>query len=573
VNPVPVVTAGSDVTICANSSIQLNASGAVSYVWTPATGLDDDSIANPVASPTVTTSYVVTGMNADGCTATDTVLVTISTSLSVFAGADVTICAGDTAQLSTSGSGTYSWLPATDLTAPTAANTGAFPSSTTTYTVTVTDANNCQGSDSVTVFVNGPVTLSTSGATTICIGQSATISATASNGSGPYTYSWSNSLGNAPSHTVSPTVTTTYVVSATDSTGCSSATQTITVIVNPPLALAAVANVAVCAGTPVTLSTAATGGDGTYQYSWIPLAQSGSSVTFAPAATTTVSVIVTDGCGSPADTVTALVTVNPAPAPVVTSDIGIGCIPSFCVQFFSQSTGNCVTGLWDFGDGNTDNTQNPEHCYNTTGVYDVSYTCTDANGCSGTTTVSSMITVGTGPTAAYTANVGSIFVVTPGVPEQVCFTDNSTNGAQWNWLFGSDISLQQSPCFTVTDTGLYCGFLSVVDANGCADDVAFCYEAVSEPIYTIPNVFTPNADGVNDMFMITGVNIKGFTCEIYDRWGVKIYKWNSATAGWDGRTMNGPQANDGVYYYVMQITDYSDQVTELKGFVQLIRSN
>lgn len=570
VNALPLVNAGNNISICPTSTAQLNASGAGTYVWTPAATLSDDSIANPVASPTATTTYYVTGTDTNGCVATDSITVSIGNNLTVFAGPDLSICYGDTIQLSTSGGVTYSWSPSATLDSPNTATTNAFPTSTTTYVVSVTDAANCQGSDTLTVFVNGPVALATAGATTICIGQSTSISATPSNGSAPYTFTWSNSLTGGSPQTVSPTVTTTYSVSVTDSLGCSSPEQTITVTVNPPLSITSVTNATICPGDSASLTAAATGGDGTFSYTWLPGSQTGATVTVNPATTTTYSVIVADGCGTPPDTMTTTVTVSPVPVVTVTSDVVNGCGP-LCVNFSGQSTANCQSSSWDFGDGNVSTQQNPSNCFQAPGSYDVTYTCTDATGCTGSVVMSSMITVFPNPVAEFSTNiVANTITINPGVPVDVCFTDLSTGAVSWDWSFNA-ISSQQNPCFTLSDTGYFCAQLAITDANGCVDTTFHCVNAISEATYIIPNVFTPNGDGTNDVFIIDAAGVRDFHCEIYDRWGVLIAEWDNAASGWDGHTTSGLEATDGVYYYVMRLTDYSDNVKDVKGFVHLIR--
>jgi gliding motility-associated-like protein len=576
VNALPIVSAGQDVSVCPNTNVQLNASGASTYTWSPSTDLSATNISNPVSTPTATHTYVVTGIDANGCIASDTVVVTLGNNLFITAGADITICSGDTTTLNTSGGTIYTWSPSLSLGTPNNASTTAFPTATTTYVVQVSDANNCQGSDTVTVFVTGPVNLTASGSTTICIGQSATISANATNGSGTYTYTWSNSLIGAGPHTVSPTITTIYTVDVVDSLGCAGVQQTVTVTVNPPLTLANIVGSTICASatSSATLTASASGGDGTFSYLWLPGNQSTATITVNPATTTTYTVIVTDGCGTPPDTATVTVTVNQPPAPTITANTTIGCAP-LCVNFTEQSSGACVTSSWDFGDGNTSTTGAPSNCYQNSGIYTVIYTCTDANGCVGSVTVNNMITVNSSPTAAFTSSVPSsgVIVVQTGNPQQVCFTDNSISATNWSWTMGASNSSQQSPCFNVTDTGTYCVQLIASATGGCEDTAAYCFRAVNEAVFSIPNVFTPNADGTNDLFVLTSTGVKDLHCEIYDRWGVKIYEWDGVTNGWDGRTSSGIQAVDGVYYYVITITDFSEKATNLKGFVHLIRSN
>ena len=571
VNALPNVQAGNDVTICASSSTQLNASGAQSYVWTPAAGLSSTTSASPTATPAASTTYVVTGTDANGCTNSDSVTVTLTNVLTVSAGNDVTICSGGSTPLSTSGGVSYSWTPTAGLNNPNIANPIATPAATTTYVVQVTDANGCQGTDTVTVNVSSPITLAVAGAQTICIGQTATISATPSGGNGTYTYTWSNSLNGAGPHSVSPGVTTTYSVSVTDSIGCTSAQQTITVTVNPPLNLSVTGSSTICSGATATLTASGLGGDGNYTYNWQPGNQNTTSITVQPATTTVYTVTLTDACGTPAQTASVTITVAPAPAVTISSNTVSGCAP-LCVTFSGQTTANCISSNWDFGDGNTSTASGPVNCYTQTGSYTVIYTCTDNNGCIGSDTIVNMITVSAEPVAVYSVTPADpVLVLTPSTPLQICFDDNTPGAGTWNWNFNSTNSTLEAPCFTVTDTGNYCADLVVSTSSGCDDTTQYCVRVVSEAVFIIPNVFTPNADGNNDLFTITGTGIKNVRCYIFDRWGVKVGEWDAANGGWDGRTSSGQQAVDGVYYYTAEVTDFNNKVEERSGYVQLIR--
>ena len=109
--------AGSDVSICTGDNTQLQASGGVSYLWTPAATLSNPNIANPVATPLVTTTYSVQVTNVDGCIGTATVTVSIADP-GITAPADVTSCDGDAVQLVATGSVDYSWSPAAGLSIP-----------------------------------------------------------------------------------------------------------------------------------------------------------------------------------------------------------------------------------------------------------------------------------------------------------------------------------------------------------------------------------------------------------------------------------------------------------------------
>jgi gliding motility-associated-like protein len=91
-----------------------------------------------------------------------------------------------------------------------------------------------------------------------------------------------------------------------------------------------------------------------------------------------------------------------------------------------------------------------------------------------------------------------------------------------------------------------------------------------EASYTVPNVFSPNNDGLNDLFMITNTGLKTLDCVIYDRWGKKIYEFDTPSGSWDGKSSGGQRLNDGTYYYVLKIQTEAGVNKQEKGFVQLI---
>jgi gliding motility-associated-like protein len=148
--PLPSADAGNDTSAC-TGPVQLNASGGLNYSWSPAAGLSNPNIANPVATPAGTTTYTVTVSNG-ACTDTDEVTVFTEAAISVSSGQ--TICRGDSAALSASGGISYAWSPSAGLSDPSSANPGASPAATTTYTVVVTNVNGCTGTGTVTVVVN-----------------------------------------------------------------------------------------------------------------------------------------------------------------------------------------------------------------------------------------------------------------------------------------------------------------------------------------------------------------------------------------------------------------------------------
>jgi len=152
INPMPNVSAGSDVAICQGGSVVLTATGASSYLWSPSASLSSNSVASPTATPSVTTTYTVTG-TTNACSFSDQVVVTVNAAANVVVNGPFVICLGDSVQLVASGLANYSWNNAASLTSSSIANPFAFPNSNVTYTVSGTNSGGCQGSATIDVTV------------------------------------------------------------------------------------------------------------------------------------------------------------------------------------------------------------------------------------------------------------------------------------------------------------------------------------------------------------------------------------------------------------------------------------
>lgn len=150
------------------------------------------------------------------------------------------------------------------------------------------------------------------------------------------------------------------------------------------------------------------------------------------------------------------------------------------------------------------------------------------------------------------------------------FIDQTAGATSWAWDFGDGgTSTQQNPTHDFPTAGTYTVVLTVTNANGCTDQDTVVITVLEGLI--IPNVFTPNGDGVNDEFYISSSGFSEYRMEIYDRWGVKIFESDSQNVRWDGRTTSGAQCSDGTYYFILTaITPSQDYSTT--GFVTLIGS-
>ncbi|MEW6469801.1 MAG: gliding motility-associated C-terminal domain-containing protein [Bacteroidota bacterium] len=158
------------------------------------------------------------------------------------------------------------------------------------------------------------------------------------------------------------------------------------------------------------------------------------------------------------------------------------------------------------------------------------------------------------------------------------FADTSQGGTTWYWNFGdpnsgaNNTSTQQNPTHQYSGAGTYTVMQVVTNASGCVDTI-YSIVIVDEGIL-IPNVFTPDGDGINDEFWIPSSGFEEFTIEIYNRWGTKLWETTASEIRWDGRSTSGQPLSDGTYYYILKAKlksqagpkDYSTN-----GYVTLIR--
>ncbi len=556
VSGITVTASSGSPSICSGASTLLSGAGASSYTWSPAGSLSSATIANPVASPTSTTTYTVIGTAGTGCADTAFVTLTVNPLPTVSAGPPASMCIGSTTGLSASGAASYVWTPAGSLTGSTTATPTSSATTTTTYTVTGSSASGCSATSTVTLVVNSLPAASAGSAASVCTGSSTTLSA-----SGGGTYSWTPA-GTLSSSTISnpvatPTGTTTYTVTVTNASGCS-ATSTVTITVNALPTATAGSNVTICAGA----STVLTAGGGT-TYSWSPSAglssTTAASPTATPVSTTTYTVTASNGFCTNTASVTVTVNTTMSMATPTTLD-------ATCGNNDGTVTAGAVTGggapfsySLNGGPGQTSNTF--------TGVPagPFALTVTDAAGCS--TTLTGTVNSVLGVSATFTANPSS------GPSPLTVDLSNGSNGASgYVWDFGNGSgSLLTNPSTVYNANGTY--IITLIAYNGsfaCSDTTTLTIEVFDPAAMIVPNVFTPNSDLDNDMFIPITIGMKTVSGTIYNRWGTKIAEWSGApTLGWDG-THNGKPSEDGTYYYVIKATGFDDKEYDAAGWVQLL---
>ena len=435
-NPLPVVAAGNDAAICEGSSTSLVASGATSYSWSDGTTIVGTT-ASVTANPTATTTYTVTGTDANGCVNTDQVVVTVSPlpTASITASA-ATICVGASTTLTANGGTgfTYLWSNGATTQAITVS-----PSATTTYTVSVTNANGCTSASAasqvITVNPLPVATITPSGATTFCQGGNVVLTAGPATG---VTYLWSNGL---TMPTITATASGNYSVVVTSSAGCSATATAVSVTVNA-LPLAAISNVGpttFCQGGSVTLI--ATPGT---SYLWSGNNATTQSNAILTSGNYTVTVMNAAGCTATSTPTTVIV--NPLPVATITpSGATTFCQGGNVVLTAGPATG--VTYLWSNG------LTMPTITATASGNYSV--VVTSSAGCSATATAVT-VTVNALPLAAISTIGATTFCQGGSV------TLMATPGTSYLWS-GSGATTQS---ISVTTSGNYT--VTVTNAAGCS---------------------------------------------------------------------------------------------------------
>lgn len=517
VNALPPVNAGADTALCNGSYLTLSGSGAVSYIWS-------NSVSNAIPFiPSSTTTYSVTGTDANGCKNTDQIVVTVNILPPVNAGINDVICLGDSTQLTATGALTYVWNNGV-------VNATAFyPTSTLTYTVVGTDTNGCSNSDSVIVTVNPLPTVFAGNDTLLCDQSTYTLS-----GSGAITYTWNNGVTNGVPFTVN--ANTTYTVQGIDGNGCQNTDQ-VTLTTKPLPTVDAGSDKPVCFGDSLFFTATGSG----VSYSWSNGLINGNYFTPTTTMTLTVTATAANGCVQ-TDQVIAIV--NPLP----TVDAGPDRIicKGQAIVLNAVSNGSIV-----WGGGVVNNLPfNPP----TTATYGV--TATSAAGCVNTDDV--VVEVGEYPIANFYTETPTQYA-----PNSMFdFVNISTGGSAYEWDFGDLIgaSTMEDPSYMYQPlvTATYIVSLIVTSPLGCKDSISSVVQVINDSPgvdVIIPTGFSPNNDSDNDNWTIYGIeNYPNSNILVFNRWGLKVFEGTELKATWDG-SFGGELLPTADYYYIIELSD------------------
>jgi PKD repeat protein len=460
VNATPTVAA-SNASICIGSSASLAATGATTYSWN--TGATTSSIS---VTPTVTTNYTVIGTTS-GCVNTKTLSVTVNPTPTV-AITNATICSGASANLTATGATSYSWN-----TGATTASVSVTPTLTTTYSVIGT-TNGCTNTKTVSVTVNSIPTVAVSNAT-VCSGNAANLAAT-----GATTYSW-NTGATTSSISVTPTVTSIYTVTGTNTVGCAN-TKTVSVTVNA-LPNVAVSSTTICAGSTGTLVAS-----GASTYTWNTGAI-GANAAVSPSVNTTYTVTGTSAAGC---------------VKTATASVTVGSAPSIAVNSTTVCSGNSTTLSASGVTTYTWNTGATSSSISVTPASSIVYTVTgNLSGCTATATKTVSVTVNTTPTVAV-----SNATVCSGTPANLA----ASGATSYLWNTGattSSISVTPTVTSNYTVTGT---------TNGCVNTKTLSVTVKLTPTVTVnsPTICSGasaslNASGATTYNWSTGPNSPNIT--------------------------------------------------------------
>jgi gliding motility-associated-like protein len=557
----PIIEVSNDTFVCPGDSVPIWTQGGFGVQragWRFDGTVGDTTLitvdrAEAIAFPTEGTYYVGVVEAIWGCTNEDSIWVY---HIEPFAGEDSTICEGDSLRMLGAGGVRYRWTPPTGLSNASVAQPWAFPRTTTTYTLTVTDSLGCVDSAQATITVRPAPPVEITGDTEICINDTANLFA-----NGGIAYQWITddptiSSLTAPNVTATPIDDMRYVLVGEGTNGCFwrdtldlPVYQLPNVDAGPPIVE--------CRNVPVMLQ-----GSGAVNYSWTdqqflddpfapnPLATPDSTQYFY------LEGIDENGCVN-YDSVYFRVIQLP--------EVSVSPDDSICLfqnaSFRARGIANSF--FWSTGEETESITVAPDE---STTYWVIGY---NSEGCAADTLFVNLYVERDLPRAAFTPEI------TEGFPAlEVPFINESQNASRFRWRYGNgDTSTNDLPVhsYTYFAEGQYTVWLVADNAIGCPDSVAYEIIDVWGEEFFLPTAFTPNGDGNNDEYYIPNGGFQTFEVQIFNRWGRLVYKSNDPNFRWNGRDAQGRSVPEGVY--VINVTGRSWEGVQRKqnGTITVIR--
>ncbi len=556
-----------DLDLCPGESTVITLSGASSFNVIPGIGTLQGPQTSFTISPLATTDFLITGLSPSGvCSTLAPLTVNVYSIPSITMSAIPAVCSneGSATATVTGGSGSYGYLWNDQNAQQTQTASNLYPGN---YIVTVSDlVSGCENIGYVFVSTGGPMVYIQNTTNVSCYGgNEGTAGAAGTGGVPPYTFAWDNGLQGA---NVTGLAAGEYVVTVTDNAGC---TSIATAFINQPDSMVVdifPIGASLCFGvTDGSLFAQADAGNGNYTYQWYFDANFTSPV---PGATDTARNLSTGmyyvraidqlGCiaensfeigGAGQPYVLDEITVNPSCFGGSNGQITLivsGAAGGYSYQWSNSLSDSIASGL-------------------TAGDYLI--TITDVDGCD---TVMN-ITLNNPPAATVEVIPSDTTIMFGNSVQLTSIYQNDNPGTgtpEYGWTPVTALSCTNCPNPIASPEETITYTLVVTDANGCLAQNTAIVKLDYEVGLWVPNAFSPNEDGVNDVFFVYGTGITRLNFKIFDRWGEKIFESNNINTGWDG-TYKGKLMLPGVYVYYVEAFFMDNSRKALKGSVTLIR--
>ena len=258
------------------------------------------------------------------------------------------------------------------------------------------------------------------------------------------------------------------------------------------------------------------------------------------------------------------ININPLPDVNFVLD-SIACIDEpINIEYVEGDHENILIREWNFGNGTIK--ENKEHIYSTAGIYDIALKLVSEEGCTNTS-LPQEIKISDIPQVNFYSNNNPTTLL----DAEIKFFNQSEDISTLMWDFNNGIvSYEENPIITFTDTGKYNINLMVKNDYGCENNLTKTITIKPDISVFIPNSFSPNNDGVNDIFNVKASGIEMFNMKVFDRWGKIIFESNNIDDGWNGDITNySDQSN--IYIYFIELYDYNNKRWVYNGEIKLIR--
>ncbi len=553
-NPV-LLFAPAQPTLCFGKSTPISVSGASTYVWASGLTLNTTTGSLVVASPTANTTYTVVG-SALGCNSdfhyiTATV---VPNPTVLIASGTPTICYGSGLVMNAIGATTYSWYPNSAISNTFMNSVIVNPLSIQQYTV-VGELNSCTSTAvrEVTV-IPLPVLSTISSKSVICSGEVATI-----NANGATNYQWTPISGIIGSSTtnfisVSPVTSTTYNLVGQNGACTGTAAVLITVVPRAELNLATTNN-KICEGNSTTIFAS-----GSQYFIWTPTLTinqlNPNTASVNPMSTTNYTVLAYNVIGTKTCNVTKEIEIQVIAKIIPSVSGNVTICEGETVKLIANGS-DTYQWIPPNGLSVTDKSivyANPK--------YTTTYTVTVSN--SGNCGELAYVQVKVNPNPTVNAGPDLTFNL-----DDPMYLEAKGSGTL-TWIFGQEIQCEVCPNTQIFPKTSGCYQIQAVNSFGCKAIDEVCVEVTANYNMYIPNIFTPNDDGKNDVFTVFGTGFTKIEISVFDRWGAKLYTTTDINKGWDG-TFKGVLSKEDTYVYKVNFTTLDGKKITKTGHVTLMK--